>query len=175
MGGVGDKKVGLSSFWTSHRCARIYSTARQKNHCFSILDSIPGGHLCSDDLCSLTSLVLFSEWRYCLQIVLQQNYAWKGLQENSLALMLVHLFFIVHPQSSGVSETQKLQLYPLRTTKLKLQSYTAENVAYHRERESLDLSAKSCKFQMWFCIFKYLMLYINVTWRLAVTYSRLLQ
>lgn len=150
----------------------ICSTARQKNPHSSIRDSVAGGLLCSDDLCSLTSAL----W---MEGLLANTAAMKWFLKRSPGEFFSAdpsaLVFIVHPQSSGVSGTQKPQLYPMRTMMLKLQRDTAANVAHHREREGLDLSAKSCIFQMWFCTFQYLTLFINVTWRLAVTYSRLLQ
>lgn len=165
VGEFGDKKVGLSSSWTPPGSAQLPGRR------ILILPFVTA--LLEVSWAPMTSALwpLLSEWRGCLPM----KWYLKRSPGEFFSADPSALVFIVHPQSSGVSGTQKPQLYPMRTMMLKLRRDTAANVAHHREREGLDLSAKSCIFQMWFCTFQYLTLFINVTWRLAVTYSRLLQ
>lgn len=148
------------------RCSGICPTARQKNPHSSICDDVAGGLLCSHDLCSLTSVL----WMEGLANTAAMKWCLKRSTGEFFSTDPIALVFIVHPQSSGVSETQKPQLYPTRTVMLKLQLRMS-----HTTGRGKALSAKSCIFQMWFSTFQYLMPFINVTWRLAVTYSRLLQ
>lgn len=92
VGEVGDKKSRAVLLLDFTEAKVVLGSAQLPGRRILILPFVTA--LLEVSCAPMTSVLwpLFSEWRDCLPILLQWNDACKGLQENTLALILVHLF-----------------------------------------------------------------------------------